>query len=770
MRLKITILFLFVIKQIVFAQSIPMGSWQVHLAYNKGSDVAVAGTKVYCVANGNLFSYNASDNALKRISKIDGLSDIEISSIAFDNNSKTLIVGYNNANVDFIVNDKVVNLPDIKRKQLFGDKKIYSIYVNNNYAYLAMGFGIVKLDIAKQEIKETYYLVSDVNGIKVNAICSDSEKLYAATTNGIYYASLNSVAISNPTGWKKFYSLPVANYNTITLFNNKILANKEGDFSKHAMYAMPVGDTLWSPILEQFTENCFALNANKTQTKLAVSYYGFTRLFDANLNLENTIFNNTLRNLKESKPLQCDFDSLDNVWIADGNNGLIKNSALYTNEKFQPLGPATNTTFKVSINNQNLWVTPGGFESALVNLYNKEGISNFNNKEWKTTEYNYITADSSLSDVVYVLAHPSKSEKAYAACWGNGLLEIESNIVTKRYDNRNSILKSRPEYEWTGIGGLAFDASENLWLTNSYTSNFIAVLANDGKLYSYDASAVMSSQTAASQIIVSSTGQKWCRLAGSNGVLVFDEAGTLEDVSDDKIARIPISSFVGSSVFSLAEDKDGVIWTGTDKGINVIYNTGSVFDDGASAQQIKVELDGYVQYLLETETVTAIAVDGGNRKWVGTINSGVYLLSSDGTEQILHFTKENSALLSNEINSIVINDVTGEVFFGTSAGVISYRSDASESSDKMNNVYAFPNPVKPNFTGVVSIVGLAQETDVKITDAAGNIVAAIVSQGGTATWDLNNFQKQRVKSGVYMALCSNPDGSLKATTKIVVLN
>ncbi len=254
MRLLITFFISVLAQQFSFAQSIPMGSWQVHLAYNAGSDVAVAGSKVYCVANGNLFSYNTSDNALKRISKIDGLADIEVSSIAFDENSKTLIVGYNNANIDFIVNDKIVNLSDIKRKQMFGDKKIYNIYIKNNYAYLAMGFGIIKLDIAKQEIKETYYLINDVNGIKVNAICADNEKLYAATPNGVYYANLNSVAISNPTGWKKHYTLPNANYNTIALFNNKIITNKEGDFNEHVLYSLTVGDTLWSTILENFSE------------------------------------------------------------------------------------------------------------------------------------------------------------------------------------------------------------------------------------------------------------------------------------------------------------------------------------------------------------------------------------------------------------------------------------------------------------------------------------------------------------------------------------
>jgi ligand-binding sensor domain-containing protein len=471
--------------------------------------------------------------------------------------------------------------------------------------------------------------------------------------------------------------------------------------------------------------------------------------------------------------LQCDFDSLDNIWIADGNNGLIKNSAIYTNEKFQPEGPLTNTSFKLSFVNNTLWVASGGFDDAYRNFFNAQGLSKLQNNSWNYVAYNYQENNENVVDVVEVVAHPSKPEKAYAASWLNGLLEIENENVINIYNNQNSILQAySPRGEnWTGIGGLAFDKQENLWLTNSFTSNFLAVLTNDGKLVSYDVSPVIGSESYASQIFVSSTGYKWCRLARvGTGILVFDDAGTIDDTSDDRMAKIPISSFVGSEIFSFAEDKDGVIWTGTDKGINVIYNTGSVFDDGASAQQIKVELDGYVQYLLETETVTAIAVDGGNRKWVGTINSGVYLLSADGTEQILHFTKENSPLLSNEIKSIVINKTTGEVFFGTNAGIISYRSDASESSNNMNNVYAFPNPVKPNFTGVVSIVGLAQETDVKITDAAGNIVVAIVSQGGTATWDLNNFQKQRVKSGVYMALCSNPDGSLKATTKIVVLN
>ena len=221
----------------------------------------------------------------------------------------------------------------------------------------------------------------------------------------------------------------------------------------------------------------------------------------------------------------------------------------------------------------------------------------------------------------------------------------------------------------------------------------------------------------------------------------------------------------------IAEDHDGEIWIGTDKGIAVFYCSDQVLTaSGCDAQQIFIEQDGHTQILLETELVTAIAVDGANRKWIGTQNSGVYLMSADGTKQIQHFTVDNSPLLSNEINSIAINPKTGEIYFGTVQGIISYRNDATEGLEDYTNVYVFPNPVKPGYEGPIAITGLITNADVKITDINGTLVYQTKALGGQAIWYGKNFKGEKSHSGVYLVFCSNEDGSKTFITKILLVN
>ena len=173
--------------------------------------------------------------------------------------------------------------------------------------------------------------------------------------------------------------------------------------------------------------------------------------------------------------------------------------------------------------------------------------------------------------------------------------------------------------------------------------------------------------------------------------------------------------------------------------------------------------------MLGTEIITSVAVDGANRKWVGTYSSGAYLLSEDGSAKLLNHTEENSPLLSNTIVSIDIDDKTGEVWFGTSKGVISVRGDATLGGEQFGDVYTFPNPVRETYQGNVTITGLMRNTEIRITDVSGNLVYKTVSEGGQATWDLRTYNGDRVSTGVYLVFCSSEDGTAALVTKMLVI-
>ena len=283
------------------------------------------------------------------------------------------------------------------------------------------------------------------------------------------------------------------------------------------------------------------------------------------------------------------------------------------------------------------------------------------------------------------------------------------------------------------------------------------------------------SVTSVGDMVIDRNQYIWAVLPRGNGLLVYDPAGTPSNTSDDRYIRIQVQDTEGhtmNNLFSIATDSDGNIWVGTDMGPAVFYNPGKAFTSDIRATRIKIPRNdgsGLADYLLGTETVTAIAADGANRKWFGTLSSGAFLMSDDARKEMVHFSTSNSPLLSDNIVKVAVNGVTGEVWFGTSEGIISWRGEATAGKDDFSGIYAFPNPVREDYEGVVTVTGLMENSSVKITDVSGNLVYETTSLGGQAVWDLRNYKSQRVATGVYLAFCSNEDGTLAGVTKILVI-
>ena len=222
----------------------------------------------------------------------------------------------------------------------------------------------------------------------------------------------------------------------------------------------------------------------------------------------------------------------------------------------------------------------------------------------------------------------------------------------------------------------------------------------------------------------------------------------------------------------MVSDADGNIWVGTEgEGVKVFYSPQNVFTgQDFDAQNIYVQQDGTTQLLFAEQVIPAMAVDGANRKWVAVKSAGVFLLSADGTQQVHHFTRNNSPLFSDTVTSIAINQKTGEIYFATPIGIISYRSTATEGAADFSDAYAFPNPVNHDYLGVIAIRGLMDNTTIKITDISGALVFETQSLGGQAIWDGKDHKGNRVATGVYMVFCTNENGSQKLATKILFIN
>ena len=751
----------------MFAQNIAIGQWRDHLAYNSATDVAVAEKKVYCIANGNLFYYDTESNEIVRQSKPAGFSDVSATALAYDPASKTVFVGYKSANIDLIQNGSVYNMPEIFRKQTVGNKTINNIKFHEGYAYVSTGIGIVVVDVVKHEIKDTYQI--DTTLLSVNDIAFDSENIYAATSTGIYKALKTNSFLADYNSWSRITSFPDKNIECIAVFNDSLVASYNEDNVNHfQIYAK--GNDTWSTYDASFP---FLLSSFKeVGNHLAVAYEGAVFEYDENRNAVIKIYQYENKNI-----FSVDIDQAGNYWIADRNQSLLmwaKANESYTFHK--PEGPFDNNSSQLKSSGNSVWICPGGAPGG-VNSYRLCNLSIFKDNEWKVIhdwDFSKAAGTYNFWDAMCVAINPYDENKGFVGSFGRGIAELSNDSVLNVYksENTGNAIQYASCCQFARIGGMEFDSDGNLWAANSDAANYLVVYTKDKEwknfqLRSFDMPEMQS-------LIVSKTNKIWM-IIERGGLVGFDYNNTLNTEGDDVEKVVAFEqgkgAIPGTGVYCVAEDQNGDLWIGSDKGISVLYNPDNIFSAGVQdVQQIKVNQDGYIGYLLESDKITCIYVDDANRKWIGTETSGLFLVSADGTQQLEHFTTDNSPILSNNIFSITMNQLSGELFIATDKGIISYKGTATKGFEtECEDVLVYPNPVRPDYTGVIAVRGLLKASEVKIADAAGNLVYKTNSVGGQAIWNGKNLKGDKAQSGVYYVLTTNEDGTSGCSAKIVVV-
>jgi len=752
------------------AQSLAIGQWRDHLSYYHCIAVTEGENNlIYCASKYNVFSFNKNDNSIQLFSKTNGLSDVGISTIRYNKQLHILLIAYSNANIDIIENNQVINISDIKRKNIPGGKKINHILFVNNFAYLSCSFGIVVVDLAHKEIKDTYYIGPDGSHIEVFGLAYNGTDFFAATESGIFQASGSSSNLADFQAWTKHSGIhhPNSKFNAIVSFHNKIITNFSNTvINKDTMFSYD--GTSWNYFHPEFFQTKNSLES--MEGMLVITGLNNCNVYDSSgvIVVHRGAF---------PFPNYAIVDADTTMWIADSDDGLVKNWAGWMSQSIIPNGPISSNVFNMSVEDSKLWVAPGGHDDAWSNLYLKDGLYSFINGKWSSYYSANIPLMDTIFDICYIIVNPKNPSMTYAATWGRGLIEFTDSVITHIYDTSNSSLSPLTgisSYYWLGVGGMAFDDDGNLWMVNSGVNKALAVKKTDNTWKSFDFSGLVTNNIVGG-LLIDKSNQKWMILPKNNGLMVFNDNNTIDITGDDQKKRL--SNAVGNgglpsnNVLSLALDLDGEVWVGTDMGVVVFYSPENVFSgNNFDAQYITLMQDGHAQHLLETESVNAIAIDGANQKWLGTQNAGVFLMSPDGTKEILHFTEDNSPLLSNTITSMAIDQKTGEVFFGTDKGIISYKGEATGGGDVFTDVYAYPDPVREDYTGLIGIKGLTTNATVKITDIAGNVIFETIAKGGQAIWNGKNFNGERAKTGVYLVFCASQDGAEKVVTKIMIIN
>lgn len=743
-----------------------VGKWRPCLDYSRVNHVACAGDRVFAGTKGGVFCYDVEDYTLTLLSKGAGLNDVGVATLAYDPATRCLVVAYNNANVDILCDNHTYNLSDIKRSEIAGDKNIYHVRFAGGNAYLTTGFGVVVVDLKRMEIKETWYLGAGGVYTPVYDLAFTADSLYAATGEGLkrLVASERHPAISDR--WTVDSRLDGVSVTELAVAGSHLLATAVIS-GRDIEYVLSKTDTGYMAI-DSGEVNSLRVNAGR----VTLCIDGSVKSYDTSLTYlgsQSKYFWGELR------PNDAVYDNDGTLWVAHPWDGIIGLHKDGTEEYHHPDGPASgDNVYRLKPFNYKMMLCPGGHTSTYANAYLSPNLFTALGREWSYLDQSNGMLDT-LFDVVDAAVNPADTHETVIALWGGGVASIRDNSVRAFYDASNTdgalVPYTSGSYSRLNTGAVAFDRQGNLWVLNSHSTHALATRQRNGTWKGFSTTALGNNLEVDKLVLDSINGYKWF-LGRSNAIYVHD--------GKDKMARVDPnrgSKLETETVTALAQDQNGNLWLGTNKGIKVIYDGYKAFNNGGRGElspvtcsNITITNGEFSEYLMAYESISDIVVDGANRKWVGTQNGGLYLLSANGMDQLEHFTVANSPLFSDKIIALGINERTGEVYVGTDRGLQVYRGTATYANAKpFDNVYAFPNPVKPDYDGPIAIKGFTRNGLVHITDASGHTVYTTTANGGQAIWYGRNLNGDKVASGVYYVFASDSQGENRAVAKILIV-
>ena len=726
----------------VIAQAPPIGSWRVHHSY-AGTLQVVKGDKIYTATPEAIFSTNSSGQ-FQYYNKLTGLSDASIATIQWDSETEQLVVAYTNNNIDVIKGGLVKNIYDLVRTSRI--QKINSIYCEKGMAYVSTNLGVVVIDLFKYEIKESWILGSSGNTLEVFSLTKGTGNWYAATQNGIYTTAVSNTNIADAKSWTVFYNaannLPVKKISSaptgLIIEKNDSLLLIQPAATTTLFYKASEQIKAW-----QFTEQKITIATTDKQTSKARAHQ-FTIGNATGLIFEkpDTFIN----------PNDCIFSN-GIIWISDQITGLIQlDLSTSSFVKMIPGGPGGQITTALLASSAGV----------LAASNTKKGWAILENGKWQ--------AQKGLDSVTGVqsIAINHLDNSIWLTTSELGVAKWQNNKV-QLFNPRNSSLMGITNNSCFTSGVVA-DSKGNSWVSNTGTTKSIHVYQPDGKWTGFTNPFGM---TDAGTLEIDDIGQIWGTTKNANGLFVYNPGSSLTSSTDDRWKQYKAGTGIGNlpsnQVNCAAKDKNGFIWVGTDRGIGIIQCVENIFTAaGCDALLPVVQQDRFAGLLFKDENVQTIAVDGADRKWVGTQN-GVWLISATGEKVIYRFSTNNSPLLGNDISKISIDPLTGEVFIATNNGLCSFRSTATEAVTAQQKVLVFPNPVPPGYNGSIAIRGLTNNALVKITNLYGALVYQTRSLGGQAIWDGKNTNGTKVASGVYLIICRDDSGAEKIATKITIV-
>ncbi|SDY49557.1 Por secretion system C-terminal sorting domain-containing protein [Hymenobacter psychrophilus] len=766
--------------------AVGFGEWQLHLPTNRGLALAEANDRVYVAAQDAFFYFDKQLSTTRLLSRRDGLSDVGVSVLAYDSVGQQLLVVYQNTNLDLLSlkDGKISNLNDVLRKDISGTKAVYQVQITGRRAYLASSFGIVVLDLDKREIRDSYTNIGPGGTVvRVYATAVANGTLFAATSNGLMRTSL----AGNPLDYRTWITdLPARAadpYRTLAVQQGRVVAGLNGD----RLYGYTAPGS-WQPLagspvgveFRQLTPSPAGLLITE-RAQVTV------------LNVAAGTVRQTLRPTLVRDPRATLRAREGNFYVADFDNGLLRISPDGQQaEQFLSNAPAGVQAFSVlaDARTNTVDVFTGGYASNYEQRNFRRGFYEFKQGQW-TNITSATLPDLSQYPNPLDLTRGTRTPDGtlYVGSYGNGLLEWKMpgefrlfNATSNQPNPLRISIGAPGNPNFVRVTDVTTDAEGRVWVVNRHQlTGQSGVFVFDPVASSWRVIDYFAGSESLDRIALDDAGNAWVSRdrQSSSGMVVhnpetretrsFRQAfGRREEGGSTTVQDI-------NEIYDVVKDRAGDIWVGTRKGPAFFANPGTAFDPQQTNPEFQLPyLDkGGVDEVgfptLGKDKINGIAIDGANRKWFATEN-GLWLFTADASEALLHFTTANSPLPSNTIVDVAVNDKTGEVFAVTDAGVVSYRGDATLTEGKPSCASVFPNPIRPDYAGPVGISGLTNNASVKITDVSGRLVYQTRANGGTVTWNLNDYNGQRVRSGVYLVLTSDANGKNGCVSKIAVVS
>ena len=747
---------------IVYSQ---YAGWSSFYSYNQITGVVGANDGlVYGLAENSLFSYDPTANEVVPITTVNGLLGDDINTLSISDNY--MMVGYQNGmlGVHNLTDGSVVLDNSIDRNITIpgNNKAINSFLLKDQTLYISANYGISSYDFVNNLFIDSYFFGVNNSQIQVNQTALVGTSLYAATEEGLYKASTDDPNLVLESAWTK---IAAGQWKAIGLVNKTLLGIVQS--GETSICNALINDVA----VERHRESGTLLWVDINEDALILSFSNKILSFDAD-QLVSTLATATgnLSGQKFSSATQLG----GNLFIGTSGSGLLLHNPSET-RVVSPSGPLRNEIFDLSVvAEDDIWIAHGAF-SQYYNPYplNAYGISRLSEEGWQNLPYSSL---SGALSIVSVVPNPNDTSQVFACAMHQGLLEINNGVVGTLWNHTNSGLESlnpiefgeNPNYRSVRVRVVAFDSEGAMWSITSFVAKGLKKRSVDGNWQSVDLLPVLSSPKRAAgyskleispndEIYFGSSSSGLIGYAEINGTPVLRSIGVAENLPAEDVR-------------SVALDYDDNLWIGTTNGLRVLYGASRMFTQEISASTVVLEEGGNVGELLANQNIKAIEVDGNNQKWVATDGAGVFLFAEDGKKTIHHFTKENSPLPTNFIQNLAYDNQSGKIFIATSSGLVAFQGNAFAPSETLKNIEVYPNPIRPRYTGPLTIRGLQADCVVKITDIVGNAVYETTSTGGSVQWDMNSFSGKRVRSGVYLIFVTTKDGMDSSVEKVMIIN